>query len=104
MKHLLKAHKKNTPHKELKGSSAYLFSFNFPQKEPPHKDWGWDLARHLQSPKPRNPEKSQKNVLRGVWEPPTLDPHQLFCDFVDFFRNFLGVRGQGVPNSSRETF
>ena len=79
----------------------------------------WDLARHLQSRKPHNPEKSQKSLPRGVWDPPTPNPQKVpkkvgnvqkivkinyFLDLSDLFRNFLGVRGRGVPNSSRETF
>ena len=76
---------------------------------------GWDLARHLQSPKARNPEKSQKSLPKGVWDPPTPDPQKVpkkvrkvkkIVDFDCFsdFSDFLGVWGRGVPNSFRETF
>ena len=86
---------------------------------PPHPILAWDLSDHLQSPKPRNPEKSQKSLPRGVWDPPTPDPQKVpkkvrkvkkivdfdyFSDFSDFFWNFSGVWGRGVPNSFRETF
>ena len=79
----------------------------------------WDFARHLQSPKPRNPEKSQKVSRKEFGTPRPRTPEKFrkkvrkvrkivkinyFFDFSDLFRNFLGVRGRGVPNSSRETF
>ena len=56
----------------------------------------------------RNPETtkrlkkvSKKSPKRSLGPPDDFD---YFLDFSDFFRNFLGVRGRGVPNSSRETF
>ena len=52
----------------------------------------------------RNPEKSEKNLPTGVWDPQTPDPQkvpkkvrkvQKIVDFTDFFRNFSGVRVGG---------
>ena len=78
----------------------------------------WDLACHLQSPKPQNPKRFSKSLPKGVWDPPPGPPKSsekspkspknpvdfdYFFEFSDLFRNFLGVRGRGVPNSSRET-
>ena len=84
------------------------------QREASAKCYAWDLSDHLQSPKPRNPEKSQKSLPRGVWDPPTPDPQKLpkrvrkvkkivdfdyFSDFSDFFWNFSGsgVGGSQTP-------
>ena len=75
----------------------------------------WDLRDHLQNPKPRNPEKSQKSLPRGVRDPWPRTPKKVpkkvrkvkkivdFDYFLDF-SDFLGGPGSGVPNSSRETF
>ena len=82
-------------------------------------DLGWDLRDHLQNPKLRNPEKSQKSLPWGVRDPWPRTPQKVskkvrkvkkivkinyFLDFSDLCRNFLGGPGSGVPNSSRETF
>ena len=81
----------------------------------PPENQAWDLPRHLQSRKPRNPEKSQKSLPRGVWDPPTSDPEKVgkkseesrkslkinyFLDFSDFFPTFLGSGVEGVSGFS----
>ena len=72
--------------------------------------FAWDLARHLQSPKPS--EKSQKVSQKELGTPRPRTPEKfrkksemseklskstIFFDVSDLFRNFLGVRGRGGP-------
>ena len=71
---------------------------------------GWDLSDHLQSPKPRNPEKSQKSLPRRVWDPPPTPESSekspkspkivnmnYSWTFRNFLRNFSGSRVGGGP-------
>ena len=71
----------------------------------------WDLPCHLQSPKPRKPEKSQKSLPRGVWDPPTPDPEKVpkrseksrenlkINYFLDFSNISLTFSGSGIGGS-----
>ena len=79
----------------------------------------WDPARHLQSPKPRNPE-SLKKVSREEFGTPghkaqkkvrkvqNIVDFDYFLDSLDFFQLFFGGPGSGGPKllsgDSFETF
>ena len=70
-----------------------------------------DLPRHLHSQKtPQKPEKSQKSLPRGVWDPPIPDPkkskkshekskkkseNQLFSCLLGLFFGLFGGPGSG---------
>ena len=83
----------------------------------------WDFPSHLESPRPRDPEKSQRSLSRGVWDPPTPDPPKVpkqvrseqksrgnnwFKLFSRLFRlvlELLGCPGSGGPELlSRDFF
>ena len=65
----------------------------------------WDLTRHLQSPKPRSPEKSQKSLpktrtpekFRTKSESPKTSQNQLFFGLFRTFSELFGGFGSGGP-------
>ena len=91
----------------------------FPQAPFAYAPFGWDLARHLQSPKNRNPEKSQKVSRKEFGTPRPRTPEKFrkkseksekksksifFLTFRTFFGTFWGsgVGGSQTP-LGRET-
>ena len=85
-------------------------------KRPLHLDFSPAIYRAQNPETPKSLKKSPFRKEFGTLQ--NLDPREVpkkvrkvrkivkinyFFDFSDLFRNFLGVRGRGVPNSSRET-